>query len=494
MKKKNNNNEIVATYTYPSFPNRGKVEKIREVLKEYRKTARVVAALQWGLFFVSGNFSKYVKLQAIDSMLSERYKQVCLWQVVATLKSFVSNVANRFAEIVFASSLPEKTKRVLLYLNSKEEWLIPKSQKAIWTEKASGKKVKIEYEITGEERFLAKKIFKHILSKWKKPSFKKIALHLDSKVAILECNKHSKSFDYWVKLSTLDRGNPIYIPLKKNTYAELQQGHLLKFCQIIETNNGIKVNLVKELINHKATYIPLTDTLAIDIGLNPLIATNKGDLIGRQFFDFLKAIDSKIVKRQAYVQKNKIPLSQDKKYRNLVQKLRDFLKNEINRYLNRLVNLYKPKKIVIERLDFRNPELSRRLNRLIQNFGKGVFNQKLNRLKELYDIEIEQVNPAYTSQECSCCGYIDKNNRKDTQTFECKACGRKINAQVNGARNISGRASLPEIKLYTPKKHVLRILVKQYLERLKGCNSAPLELLKTNPYFKEFSVIPKPCL
>ncbi len=27
---------------------------------------------------------------------------------------------------------------------------------------------------------------------------------------------------------------------------------------------------------------------------------------------------------------------------------------------------------------------------------------------------------------------------------------------------------------------------KQYLERLKGCNSAPLEVLKENPYFRDF--------
>ncbi len=72
---------------------------------------------------------------------------------------------------------------------------------------------------------------------------------------------------------------------------------------------------------------------------------------------------------------------------------------------------------MIERLDFKSPDLSKRMNRLIQNFGKGVFREKLDLLREEYSIEVLQVNPAYTSQECRTCGYVDKNNRKDTNTL-----------------------------------------------------------------------------
>jgi putative transposase len=60
-----------------------------------------------------------------------------------------------------------------------------------------------------------------------------------------------------------------------------------------------------------------------------------------------------------------------------------------------------------------------------------------------------------------------------------------MNAQVNGAKNILKRSSLG-IKPKISKKKVLQILIKEYLERHKGCNSAPLELLKTNPYYKDF--------
>jgi Putative transposase DNA-binding domain. len=55
----------------------------------------------------------------------------------------------------------------------------------------------------------------------------------------------------------------------------------------------------------------------------------------------------------------------------------------------------------------------------------------------LYGIEIVEINPAYTSQECSSCGYVDERNRKNTQEFECRTCKNKINAQINGAKTFS---------------------------------------------------------
>jgi len=312
-------------------------------------------------------------------------------------------------------------------------------------------------------------------------------MHLDGKVVefLPKQQDKAKSFDYWIKVSTLEKGKPVYIPLKKNSYAESLEGEFLNFCQVVERNGSLEFKIVKEL--KKKKYIPKTDTVAIDLGLNPLFATDRGDLIGRYFLSFLTELDKKITKRMAFLQKSRIKPSQDKKYVSLVDKLREVLKSEINRMLNRIVEIYKPAKIVVEKLDFRSPELSKRMNRLIQNFGKRFVREKLQRLKELYGIDVVEVNPAYTSQECSSCGYVDARNRKNTQDFECKACGRKINAQINASRNLLRRSSLMEfLNTNLPKKKVLKILIKKYLERLKGCKSAPLKFLKSNLYFKDY--------
>ena len=55
-------------------------------------------------------------------------------------------------------------------------------------------------------------------------------------------------------------------------------------------------------------------------------------------------------------------------------------------------------------------------------------------------IKVVKISPKYTSQRCSCCGYIADGNRpKDNgqDKFECLACGYKTNADFNAARNIA---------------------------------------------------------
>jgi len=51
---------------------------------------------------------------------------------------------------------------------------------------------------------------------------------------------------------------------------------------------------------------------------------------------------------------------------------------------------------------------------------------------------------------------------------------------VNSAKNLLERSSLREFHPYLPKKQVLKVLIKRHLERLKGCKSAPLDILKGN--------------
>ena len=50
--------------------------------------------------------------------------------------------------------------------------------------------------------------------------------------------------------------------------------------------------------------------------------------------------------------------------------------------------------------------------------------------------EVVAVNPAYTSQTCRACGFVDKANRYSQSGFRCGRCGHEANADVNAALNI----------------------------------------------------------
>ncbi|MDY6775860.1 MAG: transposase [Halobacteria archaeon] len=51
-------------------------------------------------------------------------------------------------------------------------------------------------------------------------------------------------------------------------------------------------------------------------------------------------------------------------------------------------------------------------------------------------IDVEQVNPEYTSRRCSKCGFTHEKNR-DGDDFECLKCGYELNADYNASKNIA---------------------------------------------------------
>jgi putative transposase len=81
----------------------------------------------------------------------------------------------------------------------------------------------------------------------------------------------------------------------------------------------------------------------------------------------------------------------------------------------------------------------RGLNRGINRSGWGLL---AARLQHKACGRVEQVPAAYTSQRCSACGHVARENRKSQTVFECKNCtAGPCNADVNAARNIAaGRA------------------------------------------------------
>lgn len=52
-------------------------------------------------------------------------------------------------------------------------------------------------------------------------------------------------------------------------------------------------------------------------------------------------------------------------------------------------------------------------------------------------ITVKYIDPAYTSQTCSRCGNVDKENRKDQEHFKCTKCSFELNADHNASINIA---------------------------------------------------------
>lgn len=115
---------VLRTYQLKSFANQSKNDSIIEVVRKYRKLSQQISNLQWNIFYLNNNskFNKNLDIKHIETVLSERYKQTCQYQVVGMLKSYLANIKNRFKDMVLNSNVSEEMRIKLLYINKYEKW------------------------------------------------------------------------------------------------------------------------------------------------------------------------------------------------------------------------------------------------------------------------------------------------------------------------------------------------------------------------------------
>lgn len=90
----------------------------------------------------------------------------------------------------------------------------------------------------------------------------------------------------------------------------------------------------------------------------------------------------------------------------------------------------------------------RGLNRVIADAAWGELKQKVKVVAAKSGVLVHEINPKYTSQECSCCGYVSPTNR-DAEKFLCESCGWVADADVDAATVIRQRG-LSELGINIP--------------------------------------------
>jgi putative transposase len=102
VKEKISEDRIFGSYLFVNYADKGKIEKVKNTLKEYRKTAKDISKHLWDIFFQAGKLPhrKKINIKHIPSYLSERYKYVCLRQTYDVLSGHIASIQRKFANIV----------------------------------------------------------------------------------------------------------------------------------------------------------------------------------------------------------------------------------------------------------------------------------------------------------------------------------------------------------------------------------------------------------
>jgi len=75
-------------------------------------------------------------------------------------------------------------------------------------------------------------------------------------------------------------------------------------------------------------------------------------------------------------------------------------------------------------------------NMVLRNWKYADLIDKLSYKASKHGIIVRKINPAYTSQRCSKCDTVSKDNRLSQESFKCVSCGFSENADINASINI----------------------------------------------------------
>lgn len=313
---------------------------------------------------------------------------------------------------------------------------------------------------------------------------------LEDEVRSYLTNSSVSEKDEFFLLSTLEKGKPIYLPLNRNPYLDecLSKGNRKPFVQLRLDGKKCIISAIVEY--DKAPLRQSESSLGLDFGMVSMFTTSDGEQHGLTSFAKLKVWDEELIALTKELQEKGIKFKSNARYVQLQNRIKSYFKNEICRILNKLakknVGVF-----VVEQLDFRASGLSRSMNRLIGRTYRSFVKAKLARLEEQFGIQIVSVNPAYTSQECSRCHYVSKNNRKSQKQFICEHCRLHCNADVNAGRVIVQRRSLISKFPVYGKKGTSRTIRCQVREASEECHRRYCldnELSTTNASLAESSL------
>jgi putative transposase len=194
-----------------------------------------------------------------------------------------------------------------------------------------------------------------------------------------------------------------------------------------------------------------------DLGSNKLLALSNGEQIANPQFEKRLELTKTIRQRRASRKKrgSKNQKKADQKLARLDQKIvnqRTDYQWKVAHQLVRLADV-----IVLEDLNIKGmikrcqpkkdengnylkngQSAKRALNRLIRDCAWGELKLKIQSVAEKFGCLVVEVNPKHTSQQCSACGQIDKQNRKG-EKFACVECGHVQDADNQAAINIAKR-------------------------------------------------------
>ncbi|HUW63140.1 MAG TPA: transposase [Spirochaetia bacterium] len=328
--------------------------------------------------------------------------------------------------------------------------------------------------------------FRETRWRWSKPWFKGGSILLDYRVFSVAESENTVKFNLWVNMAGNVPFKRINVPFqliggKKEILESLFPGwrdtNQRKALLIIR---GRHIHISVPVAKEKQANAACAEVIGCDVGMTTPLSLSNGKQYGKSFSELVRKEYDKYLKLQetrnkfralkTKTEKRLETCTDTEEQARLLKRVNEYLRHlsdhrwnqmrrrikavvstEIGRAVNLLIrdmgNL-SDSRVVLEDLAEMSTQRAKRSTKGrfdLSVWARGELQDHLREDLEWLGGSVDYVVPAYSSQECSKCGCVDKENRSG-KVFKCKRCGHTEDADINAAKNIRKRFSDAELR------------------------------------------------
>jgi transposase len=433
--------------------------------KRKRKSKRTITRAVTHIRLIEANPGK---LEVLDQLGGE---YMALTQQYVTL--FCSEAEpNKYAEPVFETSLSERWHRVAIQQAAgiAQSWRTNRENayQAYLEDLADYAEAKAKAEANGGTLDAKRK--EPTWKEWNLPLLHVESIQANANVVVVEKSEDS-TFDYWLRISTLEKGHPLRVPVKLAPYhKKALLGHTINTSTALHKRKGIWWLTLSYDEDVPLQTEPSAPHVGVDVGISNFITTSTGKTYG--------SFDGKLAKKhkrdrekrrrkarlRACLEKKGVPKEQLPSTSSATgQRLSRQVKQDINRAVSLLLKDHPDARIIYEELNVASMRFkAREMNSYLYASNLGHIPEQIAWATLKRGMAAHTVKAAYSSQECHRCYYVDRANRPNQKTFKCVVCGHEDHADHNASANLADRWGDQELAACTNKAEVKTLLLKRH--------------------------------
>jgi hypothetical protein len=303
---------------------------------------------------------------------------------------------------------------------------------------------------------------------WNVPELRVPCIQANANVVVIEPSEDS-TFEYWLRISTLDKGHPLRVPVKLAAYHKkaLTEKKLNTSTTLCKRNGcwWLTLSFDEDIALQKEKDAP---HVGVDVGIANFLTISTG----KQYGTFHGKL-ARRHKRDREKRRRKAKLRACLKKQGVAklpstssvtgQRLSRHVRQEINRAVALMIQDHPEARIIYEDLSVASMRFkARSMNAYLYASNLAHLPEQIKWATAKRGMAAHTVKAAYSSQECSRCHYVNRANRVSQQTFCCVHCGYQDHADHNAALNLASRWADQELAACQNKGQIKALLLRRH--------------------------------